>query len=702
MTRLRMLRRSHPILMLLGAFVLVAGGGATFAAVSMRNDFAPVAVDYSVPVAPTLQPASDSQTVYRIDASRSTVAYEVTEKLAGTEHTARGTTSGIAGDVLVDAADPANSTVGEVVVNVLQFTSDQSLRDNRIRHEFLQSEKYPLAHFTTTSIDGLPGTIADGTDYDVHLDGDLTVKETTAPVTLDATVRRDGDELHITATSTVSLSTFDIGPMRIVGLVSTGDEAVLRFDLVAVDAAKHQVPRTVNGPTNEIASGGPSFAETVQPILERSCASCHEPSGSGSGEWQLATAADAADAASGLALVTQTRYMPPWPASDRGVPLLHSMRLPDADIAAIKAWADAGGPLDVDPTSPVTATPQEVDAPRHDLELRMAEPYQGSQDIPNDYRCFVLDPHLTAPAVVTGYEFEPDQVELVHHTLVYRLHASAADAIAQADDRDPGPGWQCFGGINVRGADPSASGGGGGSDLVMGYAPGQTPTTYADGTGLILDPGDLLVMQMHYHITHPSEPDRSAIALQLGAGPVTSYDPVEVTTFLAPAEIPCGPDESGPLCDRDAELRELDRLYGGVGPAIANGLHFLCGTTPEQLGVLDADLVAHSSCDHRIGRSGQLLAVLGHMHEIGRSFRMTLNPGTPQEQILLDIPRWDFDWQFNYPLVDPIELHAGDTIRIECSWDRHLVEQDQPHYVTWAEGTEDEMCFSTISVRYRR
>ena len=92
--------------------------------------------------------------------------------------------------------------------------------------------------------------------------------------------------------------------------------------------------------------------------------------------------------------------------------------------------------------------------------------------------------------------------------------------------------------------------------------------------------------------------------------------------------------------------------------------------------------------------------------------------GTPQEKVLLDIPRWDFDWQYNYPVADDVELHKGDTIRVECAWDRHLAAQDvnslkngagdstlnaypnfqpQSHYVTWAEGTEDEMCFSTIS-----
>jgi hypothetical protein len=252
----------------------------------------------------------------------------------------------------------------------------------------------------------------------------------------------------------------------------------------------------------------------------------------------------------------------------------------------------------------------------------------------------------------------------------------------------------------------------------MGYAPGQTPTQYPPGTGLVLNAGDVLVVQMHYHATRSVPPDQSGIALQYGTGSPSDYANVDVTTMLAPAEIPCGPSEAGPLCDRDAELAQLQTQYGPVGPAIANGLNALCGTTPEQIGKLDANLVAHSSCDHTVPEDAKLLSVLGHMHEMGKSFRMTLDPGTPNERVLLDIPRWDFDWQYNYPVADDVILHKGDTIRVECSWDRHLAANEvnaqrnaagadlvsdfpnfapQPHYVTWAEGTEDEMCFSTIS-----
>jgi len=89
--------------------------------------------------------------------------------------------------------------------------------------------------------------------------------------------------------------------------------------------------------------------------------------------------------------------------------------------------------------------------------------------------------------------------------------------------------------------------------------------------------------------------------------------------------------------------------------------------------------------------------VFGHMHEIGDAFRMTLNPGTATERILLDIPRWDFGWQLNYRFTDPVALSAGDVIRVECTWDRARLKTPENRYITWSEGTEDEMCYSALT-----
>ena len=79
---------------------------------------------------------------------------------------------------------------------------------------------------------------------------------------------------------------------------------------------------------------------------------------------------------------------------------------------------------------------------------------------------------------------------------------------------------------------------------------------------------------------------------------------------------------------------------------------------------------------------------------------MTLNPDTPQELVLLDIPEWDFQWQFNYEPVEEIIIGSSDVVRIECSWDRSLRDPElEPAYVLWADGTDDEMCFATIITR---
>jgi hypothetical protein len=79
---------------------------------------------------------------------------------------------------------------------------------------------------------------------------------------------------------------------------------------------------------------------------------------------------------------------------------------------------------------------------------------------------------------------------------------------------------------------------------------------------------------------------------------------------------------------------------------------------------------------------------------------MTLNPGTPDEVVLLDIPKWEFDWQLDYRPIETIVLDDDDVIRVECSWDRSLLDDDaEPRYIMWAEGTADEMCYSQIVTR---
>ena len=213
--------------------------------------------------------------------------------------------------------------------------------------------------------------------------------------------------------------------------------------------------------------------------------------------------------------------------------------------------------------------------------------------------------------------------------------------------------------------------------------------------GVVLQPGDALVLQLHYHYGDTPTPDKSTLALQVDSME-TKRKQMLVINPIGPVEIPCAPeDQKAPLCDRDAALAENVRLYGPSGAANESGLLMLCGQTAEKLAATFDGKVASSSCNNVVPYDGTIVGALGHMHTLGNTFRLTLHPETSDEKILLDIPEWSFDWQMNYGLVEPIHVKAGDKIRMDCSWDRSADPNRPPKYIVFAEGTEDEMCFAT-------
>lgn len=195
------------------------------------------APDSSPAVAPTLDAAAGAaaQVVYRIDTAQSAVRYEVDEIFVGQEmSTAVGTTRQIAGDILLDTGDPSRSQVGTIVINVEQFESDSGLRDRRIRREYLESSTYPEAMFVPRELIDFPTEVVEGSAYTFSMAGDLTVRETTLPVTWMVTATLDGDTLSGAATTTILMSDFGVGPIDIAGLVTTSDEVALTFDFVAL------------------------------------------------------------------------------------------------------------------------------------------------------------------------------------------------------------------------------------------------------------------------------------------------------------------------------------------------------------------------------------------------------------------------------------------------------------------------------------
>jgi hypothetical protein len=313
-----------------------------------------------------------------------------------------------------------------------------------------------------------------------------------------------------------------------------------------------------------------------------------------------------------------------------------------------------------------------------------AAPYGTGTD---DYRCFVLDPHLSRDAFITGLNILPGTPSEVHHVILFRVPPETVQAVEDQDAADDGEGWTCFGGTGLErgGALDDAP-------WLGAWAPGGSEQVMAKDVGVQIEKGSRIIMQVHYNLLAGSSPDVSSA--QLRVAPVTKkLAPLQTMLLPAPVEMPCrAAHESGPLCDRAASLVDVRRRFGSDVGMTADYLHLLCGRIrPGNT----------QSCDRQMNAPATLRAVAGHMHLLGRSIKIQVNPGRPNARTVLDIPTWDFDNQGARP-VKPVHLAARDTVRVTCRHDQRLRDllpalKGQPDkYVLWGEGTTDEMCLGIL------
>ncbi|GIR35453.1 MAG: hypothetical protein CM15mP49_08380 [Actinomycetota bacterium] len=188
-----------------------------------------------------------------------------------------------------------------------------------------------------------------------------------------------------------------------------------------------------------------SFGNEILPIIENACALCHTGRGPGVPHAKLDTAAEVSAYAFAIGAVVDSGYMPPWPASDLSVPFLHDASLDVDQRELIVEWAQAGAPVDVDGDTPVMPSQEVPFLVAYDQELSSPNFYDGERGQPDEYRCFIFDPQLTETKYLTGYEFIPDQTEVVHHLVGYRVTAEYREAADRKDASEDQGGWSCFG-----------------------------------------------------------------------------------------------------------------------------------------------------------------------------------------------------------------------------------------------------------------
>lgn len=399
-----------------------------------------------------------------------------------------------------------------------------------------------------------------------------------------------------------------------------------------------------------------SWHKDIAPLVQQKCGGCHVEGGIA--PFPLQTYAQAYESRRSIRAAVKARIMPPWPPSTECAQYHQDRSLTTEQIDLIGRWVDEGAaegnPADAAPAQ----SPQLGGLSRVDLTLQMPEAYTP-QKRPDDYRCFIVDWPYTDVRYVSGFGANPDQAPLVHHVIAFLAAPGDVAAYQAMDDKEPGPGYTCFGGPGLNSGRPQ---------WVGGWVPGSLGTEAPAGTGIRIEPGSKLILQIHYNtLSAQPAPDRTSMSFKID----TAVDKLAyVLPWANPQWVQSG----------------LMRIEAGSTDAVHRFVYDPT-TAVEQV-------------TNGLFQNKKPLIFHGaglHMHTRGTWAKTEIWRGgnSSRSDCLLNIPAWDFHWQGNYMLTQPKTLQPGDSLAIECHWNNSGANAKD---IFWGEGTEDEMCLGTFYI----
>lgn len=200
--------------------------------------------------------------------------------------------------------------------------------------------------------------------------------------------------------------------------------------------------------------------------------------------------------------------------------------------------------------------------------------------------------------------------------------------------------------VQPPGGDPILKEQGVGLETLGGYVPGAPPLQMEDGIAVYVPAHSKLVLQMHYTPDGTERQDRSEIGIVFA-------DPAKIRKTM----------QSGVVINTDFT----------IPPGAKNH---------------------RVEAMHRFSHDFVLYALAPHMHFRGKAFRYEAIYPNGTREVLLDIPRYDFNWQNNYRFERPKFIPEGTQLRGVARFDNsadNLSNPDPSIAVRWGEQTWEEM-----------
>ena len=415
----------------------------------------------------------------------------------------------------------------------------------------------------------------------------------------------------------------------------------------ASDAANNSANNSAN---NDLS--GPTWHTDIKPILDKRCTGCHAEGAIGQ-DFARFDSYEESERYIEIGLSAISRgVMPPWsPAVDTCRPYQLERVIPQDEVDLLQAWVDAGK-AEGDPADAV-----ESDLPKHPREI-LGEPtirttiggeFLPPDDEPDHHQCFVLPQTFDQETWFNLVDIIPGNDTIVHHVLLYQITAADVPTVQALDDADPSLGYSCFGGTGANG-----------TTVLGAWVPGSVPIMLPEDAAFVLNAGNRIVVDLHYNVlSSDGNPDETAFEFwTLDTAP---KEAIQLKAF-----------REGQLDIPPGEERHLES----------------------------------ATFTQRGDTTSRIIGVAPHMHLLGTETRMYLDKSEGGQECIIDIPKWDFDWQQVYRFApgDEVLWEPGDTLHLECVYNNTMANQPsingeqpaEPRTVRWGDGTLDEMCISYL------
>ena len=433
------------------------------------------------------------------------------------------------------------------------------------------------------------------------------------------------------------------------------------------------------------AEGVPTFNADIAPILNEYCVGCHRK---GQVAPMSLTSYEAARPwARAVKAKVVAREMPPWFADPRYGKFKDVPTLSQIEIDTVAAWADGGAPQGdgVAPDAPVFASEWLGDRPPDyvlDMPLDLELPAQGEIE----YVFIWVDTPWEEDVDLEAVQLRPGNPEVVHHSGIFtrtlppgtrmgKKRMPSGQLIPQPVSLNPNEGP----GARRARAEALVNGLIDADAQLVFFRPGGGYNRFPEGTAKRIYADRYLMFQNHYSLTGRPETDRSSAGFWFVKEPPHHR---VVTAGLGPR----GGTGSVRIVENTEQLSEAGGLPFAKTPVIPphEADFSVTGIWP----VTD-DITIYG--------------MWPHMHFRGKDMTFIVSYPDGTEETILSVPTYDFNWQIEYDLVEPLQVPAGSTLKTVGHFDNSVNNRLNPspdREVHWGDQSWDEMftIFTTFSV----